>query len=161
MVNLIDPTPRRSGSAAVWLPLLVVLLRVYGLTGSKLYFGYEGANIFQAEAFARGQLQPREDGGIAPWTQGGLLEVAVYLPFTYAKLFFERREMLLGLRQLAYVMVMPLLTVALCGVFYGLARRLYESARTAAVLTLVLGLTTMIWPYAKFGMEVQQTFWTL
>ena len=143
------------------LALALLLGGLYGLTASKLRFGYEGGNIDQAEAILRGQTQPRAIGGIEPYTQGGLIEVAAYMPFTVGKLALERRGMLLGMRQLAYVFAIPIYTVLLCLIFFGLARELYGSPRVAAGLAALLGTATMVWPYAKFGMETQQTLWTL
>ncbi len=155
-----DPRRRRS-DLAVALALAAVLLGVFGLTGSKLGFGYEGQNIAQAEALVRGTTGPREAGGIEPYTQGGALEVAAYLPLAVLKVGLDRAGRLPGLRQLGYVFVIPLLTTVLCLVFYGLVLELYRDRRVAVLLTLLLAFTTTIWPYAKFGMETQQTLWTL
>ncbi|MCE5231450.1 hypothetical protein LLG95_17880 [bacterium] len=143
------------------LALAGLLMACYGLTGSKLYFGYEGANIDQAEAILKGTLGHRSDGSLSPWTQGGLIEVVQYLPSAAVKLALEKRSALPGLRQLAYTFVLPLFTVLTCLVFYALSLRLWRDRAVAAVLTLILGLGTMLWPYAKFGMEVQITLWTL
>lgn len=146
-----------------WLALAVagLLLACYGLSASKLYFGYEGQNIDQLEACLRGKLVKNESGAIEPYTPGGILDVAVYLPSALAKLALERHNALPGFRQIAYTFVMPAVTVLLCMVFYAMALRLWRDRRLAAFLTLTLGLATFIWPYAKIGMEPQITLWTL
>jgi len=148
-------------SARLALGLALILFGCYGLTASKLRFGYEGANIDQAEALLRGDWVPRLKGGIAPYTQGGLADVAAYFPFAALKLGLDRTGLLFGLRQLIYPFVVPLYTVALLLVLFGLGRDLYGRSAPALALTLVAGLATMLWPYAKFGMETQQTLWTL
>lgn len=154
-----NPNPRRGR----WMTLAVagLLMACYGLTASKLYFGYEGPNIDQAEAVLQHRMTARPDGRLEPWTQGGLLEVAQYLPSAAVKFALERHNALPGFRQLAYTFVLPLFTVLTCLVFNALAMRLWRDRFVAAALTLILGLATMIWPYAKFGMEVQITLWTL
>ena len=65
---------------SLWLALAMLLIGIYGLTGSKLRFGYEGANIEQAEAILAGQTVPRPEGGFEPYSQAGLADMAVYLP---------------------------------------------------------------------------------
>lgn len=153
------PKPRRGFLVAV--SVAGLLLACYGLTASKLYFGYEGYNIAQAESWIAGKIAPREGGGIEPYTPGGILDVAVYLPSAIAKRALENRNQMPGFRQIAYTFVMPAITVLLCMVFYAIAMRLWRDPRVAAPLTIILGLATMIWPYAKFGMEPQITLWTL
>lgn len=143
------------------LALFFLLFGIYGLTGSKLRFGYEGGNIDQAEALVRGLTTARPEGGIFPFTQGGLLDVAAYLPFTAAKLLLEKHGLLLGIRQLIYIFAIPFYTALILLIFYELVLTLYRKPETAAALTMIVGLGTMIWPYAKFGMETQQTLWTL
>ena len=146
---------------AACLVVCLLLFCVFGLTASQFQFGYEGARIEQAEALLDGRLMPRVGGGILPYTQAGPLEVAVYLPFAATRQAIERHGLLAGGRQLAYVFVIPLLTTLMCAVFFAIAWGLYRRVATATALTLLLGLTTKIWPYTKFGMETQQTLWTL
>ncbi|MCL5271371.1 MAG: hypothetical protein M1457_12660 [bacterium] len=141
--------------------LFVFFMCLYCLTASKLRFGYEGQTIDQAEALLRGRLVARPGGGIEPFTQAGVLDVAVYLPFAALKLALERAGALPGLRQLAYAFALPFYTTLLCLAFFALARELYRRAGTALALTLIAGVATTIWPYSKFGMETQQTLWTL
>lgn len=158
------PVPLSSTAPAarrIALALFALLLGVYVVSGSKLQFGYEGLNIAQSEALLRGATQPRTGGGILPVTQGGVLDVAAYLPFSAARLALERAGRLPGLRQLIYLFAIPFYTTLLLLLFYALALELYGDARIAAALALALGLGTMVWPYAKFGMETQQTLWLL
>lgn len=153
-------TTRRRGLFA--LALFICLFSMYVLTGSKLRFGYEGSIINQTEALLRGTTAPRLDGGgILPVTQGGVMDVAAYIPFAAVKLALDRSGRLFGLRQLIYPLAIPFYTAFFLVLFYFLALELYRNAKTAAGLTLILGLATMIWPYAKFGMETQQTLWTI
>jgi hypothetical protein len=157
-----DHRSRNGPSHWVWgLALFVFCFALFSLTGSKLRFGYLGENIDQAEAMLTDALRPRPEGGIAPFAKTGLLEVAAYLPFAAVKVALEQRGIGLGLRQIVYVFVEPFYTAWLCLVFFGLALRLYKRAATAAALTLILALATMVWPYSKFGMETQITLWTL
>jgi hypothetical protein len=157
MVHEIPRAPRQAWLLAAGLAVFLGCL--FALTGSQLRFGYEGASIDQAEALVRGTLAPRAEGGVLPYTQGGLLDVIGYLPWSALKLWLEQHGRLIGLRQLAYTFAIPFYTVLLCLLFYGLMLELYGRARTAAAGTLLLALGTMIWPYAKFGMETHQTLW--
>lgn len=154
--------PRRQLPVWLWAGLTFVFcLSLFCLTGSKLRFGYLGENFDQAEAWLRGELVTRPEGGLEPFAKTGLIEVVAALPFVGVKVLLQKLGAAPGLQQLAHVFSEPFYTALLCLAFFGLALRLYASAGVAAFLTLVLALTTMVWPYSKFGMETQITLWTL
>jgi hypothetical protein len=151
---------RRAGLFA--LALFVLLFAVYAAGGSKRQFGYEGATIAQTEALLTGKTVPRRSlGGFEPFTQAGLMDVAAYLPFSAVKLALDRSGKLFGLRQLIYPFALPFYTALMLVILFFLALELYQNPRTAAGVALAAGLATTVWPYAKFGMETQQTLWTL
>jgi hypothetical protein len=162
-VSTAAPSARPGGALGgrVAVALFFLIFGIYSLTGSKLRFGYEGLNIEQSEAIVRGTTMTRPDGGILPFSQGGLIDVVCYLPATVAKFFLEKHGLLLGLRQLIYVFVIPFFTALTVLIFYQLALELYRRVSTALALTLILALATQMWPYSKFGMETQQTLWNL
>ncbi|MCX7019259.1 MAG: hypothetical protein NTY46_09805, partial [Candidatus Sumerlaeota bacterium] len=139
----------------------VFLFCVFMLTASRLRFGYEGFNMDQCEALLRGTLARLPDGRLAPYTQGGILEVAACAPFAALKAWIGAGGGHGGLQQLAHAPALPLYTAILCLLFFGLAREIYGNDATAVMLTLILGICTMVWPYSKFGMETFQTMGTV
>jgi len=162
--NQIHPTSQAAGNRiqpGLVFSIFFLMFCVYALTGSQLGFGYEGQNISQLEAWLRGDLRRQADGLLQPYSQGGILDVGLYLPGGLLKLALEKHDILPGLRNLSYTFMMPMLGSAICVAFLLLSMQLYRNTRTAVLMTLALGLSTMIWPYSKFGMENQQTLWTL
>jgi hypothetical protein len=166
VMTVLETQPSVTKTADLISPVLVMsvfvlMFCIYALTGSQLGFGYEGQNISQLEAWLQGNLQRQPDGLLQPYTQGGILDIGLYLPASLLKLVLGKHEALPGLRQLAYTFMNPLAGAAICTIFLLLSMRLYRNVRTAVLLTLLMGLATMVWPYSKFGMENLQTFWTL
>lgn len=141
--------------------LFLFIGSMYALTASGSGFGYEGLNILQAQAYWNDRLVPGPGGRIHPYTPGGVLDVAAYLPFTILKAAAIKAHLPSSVVAFAYVLTRPFYALITCFLFFGLARDSYRCCRTAALLTIVLALGTMFWPYSKFGMETQQTLWTL
>lgn len=148
------PTLRPAGAWVLFAVLLMVFIfSVFSLTSSELAFGYEGQHIDEAEGWVSGRKVPSGTGGV--------LEIIAYVPSALLKTRLAATGHLVSIQRIAYVFVQPALATLLCLVFFGLALELYRRPSTASMLTLLLAFTTMIWPYAKFGMEVQQALWML
>lgn len=139
------------------LPLALGLLIfcVFSLTSSTHPYGYEGWTISHVEKTLFGTGFGLKEPGVA-----GVLDRLAYAPFAVAKhaLAPGRGE---SLRRIAYVFVQPLVATLACLALYGLALEVHGRPGTAAGLALVAAFTTMLWPYAKFGLENHQTLWTV
>lgn len=136
------PTPRIA-------PLLGLLaLSVYGLTGSTLAYGYIGRHFDEARAWVRGSAGD-------PY-MGGVLEILACVPSALV-------ERIAGgaAGQLALALVHPAVGALICVALYGFAFDLYRRSTVAAGIALAAAFGTMLWPYAKFGMEDMQTLFTL
>lgn len=140
---------------AIPLPLLVGLavFFTYLLTGSVLHFGYIGRHIAEARAWVGG---PAVDA-----YNGGVLEVAAYVPSALLERLTTGSGRALSLGNIAYVWVHPLVGALIAASIHGFARDLFHSDRVALATALVAAFGTMLWPYAKFGMEDFQTLFTL
>ena len=141
------------GRLPIALLLGIFLFSAFCLTGSKRLYGYEGRHAGEVEAWLRGE---QVDAYIA-----GLTELAGYVPFAAVKVALEPTGRLQSIQNILYVPVQPLWSTLLCLAFYALAWELYRRRTIAVALTLVLAFGTMVWPYAKFGMETPQSALTV
>ena len=91
----------------------------------------------------------------------GLAELAFYFPSAFVQSELEQSGRAQSIQHILFAFVQPLVAALIGAVFFLLALDLFGRLRTALGLTLILAFTTMVWPYAKFGMENHQTLWTL
>ncbi len=138
-----------------WLPLFLglFLFAVYCLTSSKLAFGYEGKHRAEAEAWVTGTEYRSY--------VAGFLEVVLYLPSAWAKKTFEPTGRLVSIQNILFIWVHPFIGALIGVAFFGFVREVLERTRPALVATLLMAFGTMMFPYAKYGMEDHQTLWTL
>lgn len=147
----------------VWLAAVAVWLfafSLYGLLASDQQFGYEGEHAAQARAYVERRLTVDPLGRIQPRARGGIADVGQYVPFALAAHFLSCEESKGTWERFWYVWVHPFWSAWTVLMIFTIFFQLSRNLAGAVACTLLCACGTVLLPYAKFGMETQQTLWT-
>lgn len=150
-------------AGGVWLAATAVWLfafSLYGLLASDQQFGYEGEHASQARAYVEGTLTVDPLGRVQPRARGGIADVGQYVPFALAAHLLSCRECKGTWERFWYVWVHPFWSAWTVLMLFALFLKLSRNLAGAISCAIICACGTVLLPYAKFGMETQQTLWT-
>ncbi|MCX7626425.1 MAG: hypothetical protein N2Z21_09480 [Candidatus Sumerlaeaceae bacterium] len=132
---------------------------LYGLLASDQQFGYEGEHAAQARAYVERMLTVDAHGRIQPRARGGVVDVGQYVPFALLAHFLECADCKETWERFWYVWVHPFWSAWTIEMVFCIFWMLSGNLSGAAACGALCACGTVLLPYAKFGMETQQTLW--
>ena len=142
-------------AAGVWL----FAFSMFAFVASDQQYGYEGEHAAQAQAYVERWLTVDALGRIQPRARGGILDVGQYVPFALAAHFLKCPDCESTWGRFWYVWVHPFWTAWTIFMLFVVVWTLSRNVRTSVAVALLAATGTVLLPYAKFGMETQQTLW--
>jgi len=142
---------------AVW----GIVFCLFALCASKWHYGYERENLDFARAYVSRTLCHDASGMLYPRSRAGLLDVVQYVPPALLESWLQGTDWRDEAARFVYLFVNQFTAAWIIVALFATAWLLYRDPGPALATALLAAIGTVLWPYSKFGMENQQTLWTI